>query len=269
MMRSLWTASTGMLGQQFLMDTIANNLSNVNTVGFKKNRVDFQDLLYQSLRLAGSPSSLHKQNQSKFPTGVEAGLGVEVAGTQKLYTQGSAKQSDNELDVMIFGNGFFRIQMPDGRQAFTREGAFKIDPNGDILTSDGYYLDPRIRIPQDYIPGSITITEEGMVTVKTSANPNEDVQVGQIQTYRFVNAAGLTNVGKNLAVASEASGIAIEGTPGRQGYGFLKQRFLEMSNVNAIEEMVNMITAQRAYEMDSKTIQTSDNMLGTAVSLKR
>lgn len=269
MMRSLWTAATGMQGQQFLMDTIANNLSNVNTVGFKKNRVDFQDLLYQSLRMAGSPSSLHRQNQAKYPTGTEAGLGVEVAGTQKLYTQGSAKQSDNELDVMIFGNGFFRIQMPDGRLGYSREGAFKIDPNGDILTSDGYYLEPRITIPQDYIPGSIGISEEGFVTVKTAASPNDPIQVGQILTYRFVNPAGLTNVGKNLAVASEASGASIEGVPGRQGFGFLKQRFLEMSNVNAIEEMVNMITAQRAYEMDSKTIQTSDNMLGTAVSLKR
>lgn len=269
MMRSLWTAATGMQGQQFLMDTIAHNLSNVNTVGYKKNRVDFQDLLYQSLRLAGSPSSLHRQNSAKYPTGVEAGLGVEVAGTQKLYTQGSAKQTDNEFDAMIFGNGFFRIQMPDGRFGYTREGAFKIDPQGDIVTSDGYYLDPRITLPQDYIPGSVAISEEGVVSVKTAANPNESIEVGQILTYRFVNAGGLTNVGRNLAVVSEASGAAIEGMPGRQGFGFLKQSFLEMSNVNAIEEMVSMITAQRAYEMDSKTIQTSDNMLGTAVSLKR
>lgn len=269
MMRSLWTAATGMHGQQFLMDTIANNLSNVNTVGFKKNKVDFQDLLYQSLRTAGSPSSLHRQNPAKYPTGVEAGLGVEVAGTQKQYTQGSAKQTDNELDTMIFGNGFFRINMPDGRMGYTRDGSFKIDPNGDILTSNGYRLEPRITMPQDYIPGTITFSEEGIVTVKTSAQPNEDIQVGQILTYRFVNAGGLTNVGKNLAVVSEASGESIEGVPGREGFGFLKQRFLEMSNVNAINEMVDMITAQRAYEMDSKTIQTSDNMLGTAVSLKR
>lgn len=269
MMRSLWTAATGMQGQQFLLDTISNNLSNVNTVGFKKNRVDFQDLLYQSLRKAGSPSSLHRQNQAKYPTGVEAGLGVEVSGTQKLYTQGSAKQTDNELDVMIFGNGFFRVQLPDGRQAYQRNGDFKIDPNGNIVTSNGYYLEPRITIPQNYIPGTVNISEEGIVTVKTADNPNERIQVGQILTYRFVNAGGLTNIGKNLMVASEASGAAIEGTPARQGFGFLKQKFLEMSNVNAIQEMVNMIVAQRAYEMDSKAIQTSDNMLGTAVGLKR
>jgi flagellar basal-body rod protein FlgG len=269
MMRSLWTAATGMQGQQFLMDTISNNLSNVNTIGFKKNRVDFQDLLYQSLRTAGSPSSLHRQYPSKYPTGVEAGLGVEVAGTQKQYTQGSAKQTDNELDLMIFGDGFFRTQLPDGRMGYSREGAFKIDPNGDIVTSNGYYIEPRITIPQDYIRGTINISEEGIVSVKTSASPNEPIQVGQILTYRFVNPGGLENIGKNLAVVTEASGEATEGTPGRQGFGFLKQSFLEMSNVNAIEEMVNMIVAQRAYEMDSKAIQTSDNMLGTAVSLKR
>ena len=269
MMRSLWTAATGMQGQQFLLDTIANNLSNVNTVGFKKNRVDFEDLLYQSLRLAGSPSSLHRHMQSKYPTGIEAGLGVEVAGTQKIYTQGSAKQTDNELDLMIFGNGFFKVKMPDGRMAYTREGAFKVDPNGDIVTNNGYYLDPPIKLPPEYIPGTVTISEEGFVSVKTSGSPNEPIQVGQILTYRFVNAGGLTNLGKNLTVVSEASGPAIEGVPGRQGFGFLKQKFLEMSNVNAIQEMVNMIVAQRAYEMDSKAIQTSDNMLGTAVSLKR
>ncbi|HCL55627.1 MAG TPA: flagellar basal-body rod protein FlgG [Spirochaetia bacterium] len=268
-MRSLWTAATGMQGQQFLMDTIANNLSNVNTVGFKKNRVDFQDLLYQSLRLAGTPSSLHRQNPAKYPTGIEAGLGVEVSGTQKLYTQGSARASENELDMMIFGNGFFRVNLPDGRLAYTREGAFKVDPNGDIVTSEGYYLEPRITLPQNYIPGTVNISEEGLVTVKTAADPNNPIEVGQVLTYRFVNSAGLNNLGKNLAMATEASGLAIEGTPNQNGFGFVKQRFLEMSNVNAIEEMVNMITAQRAYEMDSKTIQTSDNMLGTAVSLKR
>lgn len=268
-MRSLWTAATGMQGQQFLMDTISNNLSNVNTIGFKKNRVDFQDLLYQSIRTAGSPSSLHRQNPAKYPTGVEAGLGVEVAGTQKQYTQGSAKQTDNELDMMIFGNGFFKIKLPDGREAFTREGAFKVDPNGDIVTSNGYYMEPRVTLPRNYIPGTVNISEEGIVTVKTAANPNESIQVGQVLTYRFVNSGGLTNLGKNIALPSEASGAAIEGTPGREGFGFLKQKFLEMSNVNAIEEMVNMIVAQRAYEMDSKAIQTSDNMLGTAVSLKR
>ncbi|HOJ49563.1 MAG TPA: flagellar basal-body rod protein FlgG [Spirochaetota bacterium] len=269
MMRSLWTAATGMQGQQFLLDTIANNLSNVNTVGFKKNRVDFQDLLYQSLRLAGSPSSLHRQNLSKYPTGIEAGLGVEVGATQKQYTQGSAKQTENELDMMIFGNGFFRVRLPDGRLAYTRDGSFKLDSNGDILTSDGYYLEPRITLPQDYIPGTVNISEEGIVTVKTAANPNEDIEIGQILIYRFINSGGLTNIGKNLAIESQASGPAIEGIPARNGFGFIKQKFLEMSNVNAIQEMVDMIVAQRAYEMDSKAIQTSDNMLGTAVSLKR
>lgn len=269
MVRSLWTAATGMSGQQFLMDSISNNLANVNTVGFKKNRVDFQDLLYQSLRTAGTPSSLYRQDQSKYPTGVEAGLGVDVAGTQKQYTQGSAQKTDNELDIMIFGNGFFKVTLPDGRDAYTREGAFKVDPNGDILTNDGYYLEPRVTLPQDYIPGTITIEENGVVSLKTQADPNNPQQVGQVLTYHFINAGGLTNIGKNLAIISDASGPAVEGTPGQAGYGAIQQKFLEMSNVNAIEEMVSMIVAQRAYEMESKAIQTSDNMLGTAVNLKR
>jgi flagellar basal-body rod protein FlgG len=167
------------------------------------------------------------------------------------------------------GTDFFKVRLSDGRDAYTREGAFKIDPNGDLVTNDGYYLEPRVRLPQDYIPGTITIQEDGVVTTKTQANPNEPQQVGQILTYNFINAGGLTNLGKNVTVVSEASGPAVEGTPGRAGYGAIQQRFLEMSNVNAIEEMVSMIVAQRAYEMGSKAIQTSDNMLGTAVNLKR
>lgn len=269
MMRSLSTAATGMNAQQFLMDTISNNLSNVNTTGFKKNRVDFQDLLYQSLKLAGTPSSLHTQTDSKYPTGTEAGLGVEVAGTEKEYTQGSARKTDNELDMMIFGNGFFKVQTPDGRDAYTRAGAFKVDTNGDIVTNDGYYAQPRITLPKDYIPGTITVEDNGIMSVKTSISPNTPQQVGQILTYQFINPAGLTNEGHNMAFESSSSGKAVQGTPGTAGFGAIKQSFLEMSNVNAIDEMVRMIVAQRAYEMESKAIQTSDNMLGTAVNIKR
>jgi len=270
MMRSLWTGAVGMHGQQYNIDTIAHNLSNVNTVGYKANRAEFEDLLYQSLRLAGTPASLHTQSGTRYPVGVEAGAGVRVNSTMKIYTQGSPKQTDQWSDVCIFGEGFFKIQLPgDQGFAYTRNGAFKIDRDRFLVNANGMYLEPRIQLPEGFLPDTVTVSREGQVTCRTATSPNEDVEVGQFQLYRFVNPNGLKNIGENLVVVTEASGPEIVGTPDREGFGKLEQKMLEMSNVNPIDAMVGLITAQRAYEMNSKVIQTSDNMLNTAISLKR
>lgn len=265
MMRSLWTAASGMHAQQFNIDTISNNLSNVNTIGFKKGRADFEDLIYQKLRLAGTPSSLETQ----VPTGIQVGHGVKVAATQKMYSQGSPQHTGNKLDLCIAGEGFFRIQLPDGTFAYTRDGAFKIDSNGQVVTHSGYRLQPPIIFPTNFMAESITISQDGRVTCKVGGS-DTDIPVGRgVELYRFVNPAGLKNVGENLVKESPASGPAIAGQPDVRGMGKLLQGYVEMSNVKVVEEMVNMIVAQRAYEMNSKAIQTSDSMLGTANSLKR
>jgi flagellar basal-body rod protein FlgG len=270
MMRSLWTGASGMHGQQFNIDTIAHNLSNVNTVGYKKNRAEFEDLLYQSLRTAGTPASLHTQRGTRFPVGVEAGLGVRVNSTMKIHTQGAPKQTDQWSDVAIFGEGFFKVKLAgDQGYAYTRNGAFKADRDRYLLTANGQYMDPPVQFPEGYLPDSVKITQEGFVTCRTAASGNETVDVGQIRLYRFVNPNGLKSVGENLYTQTEASGAEIEGTPGRNGFGKTMHKMLEMSNVNPIDSMVNLITAQRAFEMNSKIIHTSDTMLGTAVGLKR
>lgn len=265
MMRSLWTAASGMHAQQFNIDTISHNLANVNTIGFKKGRADFEDLLYQKLRLAGTPSSMDTQ----VPTGIQVGHGVKTAATQKMYSQGSVQNTGNKFDIAIEGEGFFRIQLPDGSLAYTRDGAFKIDSNGQVVTHSGYRLVPPLIFPQGFLPESVTITKDGQVTAKVGGS-DADIPVGRgIELYRFVNPAGLKNYGENLIKETPASGPAIAGQPGRRGMGQLLQGFVEMSNVKVVEEMVNMIVAQRAYEMNSKAITTSDSMLGTANSLKR
>lgn len=264
MMRSLWTAASGMVGEQFHIDTISNNLANINTTGFKRTRAEFEDLLYQTQRLAGTPSS----EVTQHPIGIQTGLGVKVSGTQKFYTQGSLQQTGNVLDLAIEDEGFFAVEMPDGSTAYTRDGTFKIDADKNIVTSQGYYLLPRIQMPDNFDISSLTITPMGEVSVKV-AGDEDSRQLGNITLQRFINPAGLTNLGENLVKESPASGIAVEGTPATQGYGALRQSFLEMSNVSAITEMVDMIVAQRAYEFNSRAIQTSDNMLGSAVSLKR
>ncbi|MGL4388713.1 MAG: flagellar basal-body rod protein FlgG [Brevinema sp.] len=264
MMRSLWTSASGMIGQQFHIDTISNNLANINTTGFKKTRAEFEDLLYQTERLAGTPSSEITQH----PIGIQTGLGVKIAGTQKFYTQGSLQQTGNVLDIAIEEEGFFSIQMPDGAIGYTRDGSFKIDSNRELVTSQGYRLNPKITLPENFDITSLTITPGGEVSVKI-AGQNDPTILANITTHRFINPAGLTNVGENLVKESPASGKAIEGNPSQGGFGALRQSFLEMSNVSAITEMVDMIVAQRAYEFNSRAIQTSDNMLGSAVSLKR
>ncbi len=270
MMRSLWTGASGMHGQQFNIDTIAHNLSNVNTVGYKKNRAEFEDLLYQSLRLAGTPASLHTQRGTRYPVGVEAGLGVKVNSTMKIHTQGAPKQTEQWSDVAIFGEGFFKVRLAgDQGFAYTRNGAFKADRDRFLLTANGQYLEPPIQLPEGYLPQTVKINKDGFITCRTATSGNETVDVGQLRLYRFVNPNGLKAVGENLFLETEASGAEIEGVPNRNGFGKTMQKMLEMSNVNPIDSMVNLITAQRAYEFNSKVIQTSDNMLGTAVTLKR
>ncbi|HBS59976.1 MAG: flagellar basal-body rod protein FlgG [Bacillota bacterium] len=262
MMRALWTAASGMIAQQANVDVISNNLANVNTTGFKKSRVDFQDLVYQNLREAGAPSGQGEQ----LPTGLQFGHGVRAVSTQKIYTQGNYQETGNTLDVVIEGNGFFQITMPDGSIAYTRDGALKRDGQGRIVTSEGYLLEPQITLPED--AQSVTISSSGMVSVKLPGDTTPQ-EIGQIQLATFVNPAGLNNVGRNLMTETAASGAPITGTPGENGLGTITQGFLEMSNVQVVEEMVNMIVAQRAYEVNSKAIQTSDTMLEEANNLRR
>jgi flagellar basal-body rod protein FlgG len=265
MMRSLWTASTGMIAQQFHIDTISNNLANVNTTGFKKNRADFEDLVYQHQVMAGTPATA----VSEIPTGVNVGHGVRAAASQKMFEIGSFQATGNKLDLAITGEmGFFKIQMPDGSFAFTRDGSFKIDSNQQVVTSNGYLFEPPIILPENAILNSLSVSEQGEVTVKIG-NDIRPTTIGQIELYRFVNPAGLQAIGKNLFKETVASGAEIPGSPSSEGFGSVLQGFLEMSNVKIVEEMVSMIVAQRAYESNSKAIQTSDNMLSTAIGLKR
>lgn len=264
MVRSLWTAASGMTGQQFNIDTIANNLSNVNTTGFKKNRADFEDLLYQTRRVAGTPAT----EVTLVPTGVQVGHGVKVAATQKVFTQGSLQNTGNVTDLAIEGEGFFRVLLYDGTYGYTRDGAFKIDSNGQFVTSNGYRLMPEIILPEGFIRETLSISQDGRVTVKVPGN-DDPITVGQLELYRFVNPTGLQAIGENLFKVSAASGDPIQGRPGFDGMGKTIHRFLEMSNVSIVQEMVNMIVAQRAYEFNSKAIQTSDTMLGIAANLKR
>jgi flagellar basal-body rod protein FlgG len=264
MMRSLWTAASGMVGQQFNIDTISNNLSNVNTTGFKQNRPDFEDLLYQTRRIAGTPAT----ELTVVPTGVQVGHGVKVAATQKIFTQGSLQSTGNVSDVAIEGEGFFRALLYDGTYGYTRDGAFKIDSNGQLVTSNGYRVMPEVVLPEGFVRDSLSISQDGRITVQI-AGSDENLEVGQMQLYRFVNPTGLQAIGENLFKVSNASGEAIGGRPGFNGMGKVIHKFIEMSNVSVVQEMVNMIVAQRAYELNSKAIQTSDTMLGIANNLKR
>ncbi|MDR1949100.1 MAG: flagellar basal-body rod protein FlgG [Spirochaetaceae bacterium] len=264
MVRSLWTGASGMIGQQANIDTISNNLANVNTSGFKKMRADFEDLLYQTVKTAGTPAT----EDTVVPVGIQMGHGVKVAATQRMFTQGSLQNTENVSDMAIQGEGFFRIQMYDGTYAYTRDGAFKVDSDGRLVTSNGYWVLPDIIMPENFLPQSIAVTQDGRVSVRIP-NTDEPVPVGQIELYRFPNPVGLTAVGENLFKVTNASGDPIPGRPGYEGMGQIVHKFLEMSNVSVVREMVDLIVAQRAYEFNSRTIQTSDNMLGTATSLKR
>jgi flagellar basal-body rod protein FlgG len=253
-----------MIGQQFNIDTISNNLSNVNTTGFKKNRPDFEDLLYQTTRTAGTPAT----EETLVPVGVQVGHGVKVSATQKIFTQGSLQNTGNVSDMAIEGEGFFRVLMYDGSYGYTRDGAFKIDSNGQFVSSNGYRLMPELVLPEDFIRESVAVSQDGVVTVSLPGQ-DDPVTVGQLELFRFTNPAGLQAVGENLFKISNASGDPIGGQPGFDGMGKTIHRFLEMSNVEIVKEMVNMIVAQRAYEFNSKSVQTSDAMLGVAANLKR
>jgi len=262
MIRSLWTSATGMQAQTLNLDVISNNLANVNTSGFKKSRAEFQDLLYETLKPAGTSSS----QDSEVPTGIQIGHGTRPSTVLKVFTQGDMENTNNELDLAIEGDGFFQIIQPDGETAYTRDGAFKLDRDGRIVNSDGFALEPEISIPSDAV--SISVGIDGTVSV-LQAGESTPSEIGTIELARFVNPAGLISIGRNLYTTSEASGDEMTSTPGVDGLGSLAQGFLEMSNVSVVDEMVNMITAQRAYETNSKSIQTADDMLQIANNIKR
>lgn len=262
MLRALFSAATGMIAQQLNIDVISNNLANVNTTGFKRGRADFQDLLYQTLRQAGAASS----NQTEIPTGIQLGLGSRAAAIQKLFLQGDFQHTQNQLDVAIDGAGFFQILRPSGEVAYSRAGSFKLDSQGRIVNSDGYPLEPEVVIPNDAT--SVTIGDDGIVSVLRAGDVNPQ-QVGQIRLVNFINPAGLSSLGRNLYQNTTASGDPIEGVPGQNGLGTLSQGFLEVSNVSVVEEMVNLIAGQRAYEINSKAIQAADEMLQVAGNLRR
>jgi flagellar basal-body rod protein FlgG len=251
-----------MKAQQTNLDVIANNLANVNTTGFKKERAEFEDLLYQIDREPGAPV----EPGSTVPTGIQVGVGSRVAGTDRLMGQGTVQVTDNPLDLMIQGKGFFQIAMPDGSTAYTRAGSFKVDAQGQVVTSDGYLLEPPITVPEDAM--EIAVGENGAVSVKTAGSSTFE-EIGQIELARFVNPAGLLAVGKNLFLETDASGTPVVSNPGEDGMGSLVQGSLEMSNVQVVDEMVSLIVAQRAYEASSKAVQTADDMLGIANTLKK
>lgn len=263
MIRSLFTAATGMVAQQLNLDVVANNVANVNTTGFKKNRADFQDLMYQIVEEPGTSA----QQTGTSPSGIQIGLGVRPAAVGKIHAQGDFQSTNNPLDIAIEGDGFFQVTIPaSGENLFTRSGAFKVDATGVLVNSDGYPLNPQITIPQDAL--SVTISADGFVNVKLPGQTQAS-QVGQIQLNRFPNPAGLKARGRNLLEQTDSSGAAIQSVPGLNGVGTLAQGYLESSNVSVVEEIVQMVTGQRAYEANSKVIQTADQILQTAINVKR
>ncbi|MCD6460884.1 flagellar basal-body rod protein FlgG [bacterium] len=260
MLRALFTSSTGMKAQQLYVDTIAHNLANVNTTGFKRSRIDFQDLLYQTLKPAGAETA----DGNQVPEGIQIGLGVKPTAISKLFTQGALTQSGNDLDVAIEGDGFFQIILPDGTVGYTRDGSLNLDANGNLVTNDGFFLEPAINIPSN--AQQVSIGQDG--TVSVVLDDGSITTQGQINIATFVNPAGLHAMGKNLFRETDASGTASSGAAGENGRGTLAQGFIELSNVEVVDEMVNMIMAQRAYEVNSRAIRTSDEMLQAANQLK-
>ena len=254
MIRSLWIAKTGLDAQQTQMDVISNNLANVSTSGFKRARAVFEDLLYQTIRQPGAQSS----EQTQLPSGLQIGTGVKPVATERIFTQGNLQQTGNSKDVAIQGNGFFQVLMPDGTTSYSRDGSFQIDANGQLVTASGYAVQPAITIPPD--TQSLTIARDGTVSVQQAGSATP-VTVGTLQLAMFVNPAGLQSLGENLYGETAASGTPSSNAPGSNGAGLLNQGYVETSNVNVVEELVNMIQTQRAYEINSKAIQTSDQML--------
>jgi len=260
MIRSLWIAKTGLEAQQTQIDVISNNLANVGTNGFKRSRAVFEDLLYQTLRQPGAASS----QQSQLPTGLQVGTGVRPVAAERLFLQGNLQQTGNNKDVAIDGQGFFQVLMPDGTLAYTRAGSFNVDNQGQLVTSSGYLIQPAIAIPME--AQTLTISRDGVVSI-TLQNSTQTTQVGNLQLVNFMNPAGLDAKGENLFAETSASGAPSVNTPGTNGLGFLSQGYVETSNVNLVEEMVSMIQTQRAYEINSKAVTASDQMLQKLVQL--
>ena len=254
MIRSLWAAKTGLESQQVKLDVVSNNLANVSTNGFKKSRPVFKDLLYQDMRQPGALSSV----QTNLPSGMQVGTGVQAAAAERLHSQGNLESTGNSKDIAIQGKGFFAVQMPDGTTSYTRDGAFQVDQNGQMVTATGFPIEPNIVIPPNAL--SITVAQDGTVSVTQPGNV-DNVQVGQMQLSTFINPTGLQSIGDNLYRETTASGPRNDAVPGLNGAGLLRQKFVETSNVNVVEEMVDMISTQRAYEINSKAIETSDQML--------
>jgi flagellar basal-body rod protein FlgG len=261
MIRALYTGATGMKANQTYVDNIAHNLSNVNTVGFKKGKIEFEDLIYQNLSQPGveNPDGLRR------PVGIQIGMGSRVIANQKIFVQGNLEPTGNPTDIAIQQDGFFQIRMPNGETSYTRNGAFKIS-DGYLTTSQGYLLEPPVVLPDEY--EYFSVSAQGVVSAKEPGNDTE-TEIAQIELARFVNPAGLLSLGGNMYQQTEASGIPIVGAPGEQGMGALMHQYVESSNVQMVEEMVNMIIAQRGYEISSKSISTSDEMLQMASGLKR
>lgn len=262
MIRSLFTAATGMIAQQLNLDVVANNLANVNTSGFKKGRAEFQDLMYQMVQEPGTAQN----QQGSSPTGIQIGLGVRPSSVGKLFSQGDFESTQNPLDVAIEGDGFIPVALPTGETVYTRSGNLKMNETGMLVTADGYEISPAITIPPD--AQNITIGTDGIITVRQPGQA-VDAQVGQIQLAKFQNPAGLRARGRNLFEETEASAAPTTGNPGENGFGTIAQGMLESSNVSVVEEIVQMVTGQRAYEANSKVIQTADQLLSNAINVKR
>lgn len=260
MIRSLWIAKTGLEAQQTNMDVISNNLANVSTNGFKRQRAVFEDLLYQTIRQPGAQSS----EQTTIPSGLQLGTGVRPVSTERIHSQGSLTQTNNSKDLAINGHGFLQVQMPDGTTAYTRDGSLQFDQNGQLVTSSGYPIQPAITIPQD--ANTLTVGKDGIVSVNIIGQTAPQ-QVGQLTLSTFINDSGLESIGENLYRETQSSGAPNESTPGLNGAGTLTQGYVETSNVNVAEELVNMIQTQRAYEINSKAVSTSDQMLQRLMQL--
>ena len=260
MIRSLYIAKTGLDAQQTQLDVVTNNLANVGTTGFKRSRAVFEELMYQNLRQVGGQTS----DQTRLPSGLQVGTGVRVVASERIHSQGNLNKTDNPKDVAINGGGFFQVLMPDGSTAYTRDGSFQTDSAGQLVTASGYPVQPAITLPQGAT--SLTIGIDGMVSVKLAGGTNS-VQVGQLQLATFLNPAGLQSKGENLHTETDASGPPNQTNPGLNGAGILSQGYVEASNVNVVEELVNMIATQRAYEINSKAVQTSDQMLARLAQL--
>jgi flagellar basal-body rod protein FlgG len=261
MLRSLWIAKTGLEGQQTSLDVISNNLANVNTNGFKRGRAVFQDLMYQTLRQPGAQVG----DANQLPSGLQLGTGTRVAATERLHTEGNLTNTSDPMDIAIQGQGFLQVQLPDGTDAYTRDGALQVDQNGQLTTAGGLVIQPPINVPNNAM--SLTIGKDGTVSVTQPAAPGTNVQIGQLQLANFINPNGLQTIGDNLYLETDASGAPNIGQPTVDGLGSILQQYVETSNVNVAEELVNMITTQRAYEMNSKAVETSDQMLARLTQL--